>query len=87
MIKKSTQLEIDDFIKKFGTDDERYSTYTKQSFSEARQKLSPEAFNILNNEFIQKYYEDNEFKKYIGTCAGKCIIINSYGWLVRFKPC
>jgi hypothetical protein len=36
MIKKSTQLELDDFMKKFGTDDKRYPTYTKQSFSEAR---------------------------------------------------
>jgi Transposase DDE domain len=66
MIKKSTQLEIDDFMKKFGTDDNRYSTYTKQSFSEARQKLSPEAFKILNNGFVQKYYEDNDYKKYKG---------------------
>lgn len=66
MIKKSTQLEIDDFMKKFGPDDERYSTYTKQSFSEARQKLSPEAFRILNNGFVQKYYEDNDYKKYKG---------------------
>ena len=66
MIKKSTQLEIDDFMRKFGTDDMRYSTYTKQSFSEARQKLSPEAFKILNYGFVQKYYEDNDFKKYKG---------------------
>lgn len=64
MIKKSTQLELDDFLKKFGTEDANYSTYTKQSFSEARQKLSPEAFKILNKGFIEKYYEDNDFKKY-----------------------
>jgi hypothetical protein len=66
MIKKSTQLELDDFMQKFGTDDKRYPTYTKQSFSEARQKLSPEAFKILNNGFVQKYYEDNDYKKYKG---------------------
>lgn len=64
MIKKSTQLEIDDFLKKFSTEDTSYPTYTKQSFSEARQKLSPEVFNILNDGFVQKYYEDNDFKKY-----------------------
>jgi len=57
-------LEIDDFLKKFGTDDGSYSTYTKQSFSEARQELSPKTFSILNDEFVQRFYEDNDFKKY-----------------------
>ncbi|KUO77324.1 MAG: hypothetical protein APF77_19480 [Clostridia bacterium BRH_c25] len=64
MIRKSTQLEVDEFLKKFGTDDLINSTYTKQSFSEARQKLSPEAFVMLNDEFVHRFYEDNDFKKY-----------------------
>jgi len=51
-------------IKKFSADDGRYSTYTKQSFSEARQKLSSKAFSILNDEFVQRFYEYNDFKKY-----------------------
>lgn len=41
-------------------------TYTKQAFSKARQKLSSEAFSSLNDEFIQHYYSDDEFKKYKG---------------------
>ena len=91
MIKKSTQLEIDDFMKKFGADDERYSTYTKQSFSEARQKLSPEAFKILNNGFVQKYYEDNDFKKYKGyrllAVDGSCIEIPNTEELKKHYGC
>jgi hypothetical protein len=79
MIRKSSQLEIDDFVKKFGTDDMIDSTYTKQSFSEARQKLSPEAFVMLNDEFVYRFYEDNDFKKYKGyrllAIDGSCIEI------------
>lgn len=66
MIKKSTQLEIDDFLKKFDPEGFNSTTYTKQSFSEARQKLSPEAFKVLNNGFVQKFYEGDDFKKYKG---------------------
>lgn len=64
MIRKSTQLELDDFLKQFNPEGKNNSYYTKQSFSEARQKLSPEAFVILNDGFVQKFYEDGEFKKY-----------------------
>lgn len=66
MIKKSTQLEIDEFLKRFNPEGVNIKTYTKQSFSEARQKLSPEAFTILNDAFIEKFYEDGDFKKYKG---------------------
>ena len=44
MVKKSTQLEIDEFLKRFGGKDTSATTYTKQSFSEARQKFLPKAF-------------------------------------------
>lgn len=33
-------------------------TYTKQSFAEARQNLRPEAFEWLNQIFLQGFYED-----------------------------
>jgi hypothetical protein len=79
MVRKSTQLEIDDFIKKFGGDEFDPITYTKQSFSEARQKLNPEAFNILNDEFTEKFYEYGDFKTYKGfrilAIDGSCIEI------------
>jgi hypothetical protein len=64
MIKKSTQLEIDEFLKRFNPEGANSETYTKQSFSEARQKLSPKAFVILNDAFIEKFYEDGDFKRF-----------------------
>lgn len=42
------------------------TTYTKQSFSEARQKLLPDAFTLLNDELIRAYYEDGEFNTFQG---------------------
>jgi hypothetical protein len=62
LIRKSTQIEIDDFLKYFVYGD-IYFTYTKQSFSKARQKISKEAFKYLNQSFINKFYEGN-YKKY-----------------------
>lgn len=66
MLRKSTQLELDEFLKRFNPEGFSYGTYTKQSFSEARQKLSPEAFVILNDGFVEKFYEDGEYKTYKG---------------------
>jgi hypothetical protein len=42
------------------------TTYTKQSFSEARQKLSSEAFTFLNDELVHAFYEDGDYKTYQG---------------------
>lgn len=66
MLKRTTQIEIDEFLKEFFTKDGKRITYTKQSFSEARQKLSPEVFIMLNDELVKRYYEDDDFKKYKG---------------------
>jgi hypothetical protein len=63
LIRKSTQLEIDDFLKQF-IYGKIFFTYTKQSFSEARQKISKNAFKFLNQEFIKKFYMSNDYKKY-----------------------
>jgi hypothetical protein len=57
MIRKSTQLEIDDFLKRFIYGD-IFFTYTKQAFSEARHKISASAFKYLNQEFVKKFYEN-----------------------------
>lgn len=64
MIKRTSQVEIDDIIKKLGFKKTFEMTYSKQAFSEARQKLLPKAFEYLTNCFIQNYYSDGDFKKY-----------------------
>lgn len=66
MVRKSTQLELDEFREMFMPEEAAKTTYTKQSFSEARQKLSPAAFALLNDELIQAFYEDGDFKTYQG---------------------
>lgn len=66
MVRKSTQLELDAFREKFMPEAAETTTYTKQSFSEARQKLSSVAFTLLNDELIQGFYADDDYKTYIG---------------------
>lgn len=62
MFKRTSQVEIDDIIKRLNFRNKIDMTYTKQAFSEARQKLLPYAF-IFDN-FIKEFYSDGEFKKY-----------------------
>lgn len=66
MVRKSTQLELDEFRERFMPESAQTTTYTKQSFSEARQKLSPIAFVLLNDGFIQQFYADDDYKTYKG---------------------
>lgn len=66
MIRKSTQLELDEFRERFMPELAEKTSYTKQSFSEARQKLSPVAFTLLNDEIVRGFYEDDDFKKFKG---------------------
>jgi predicted mannosyl-3-phosphoglycerate phosphatase (HAD superfamily) len=64
LLRKTVQLELDEFI---GNElSEKNETYTKQSFSEARQKIKPEVFLILNHELLEMYYshEYNNYKGY-----------------------
>lgn len=79
MVKRTTQIEIDEFLERFGARKGKQMTYTRQSFSEARQKLSPKAFIMINDEFIKRYYEDDDFKTYKGyrllAIDGLCIEI------------
>jgi len=60
--KKSLQIELDNFFKALPGEE---SSITKQSFSEARQKISPRAFTILFKAVIKQFYED-DFKTYRG---------------------
>lgn len=64
ILKRANQIDIDDIIKKLGFKIDAEMTYTKQAFSEARQKLSPNAFKYLIDSFVRDYYGDGEFKKY-----------------------
>lgn len=66
MVRKSTQLELDEFRERFMPESAKSTTYTKQSFSEARQKLSPNAFKMLNDGFIEEFYKDDDYKTYRG---------------------
>jgi hypothetical protein len=63
---KSTQLELDLFRERFMPESAKSTSYTKQSFSEAREKLNPTAFIRLNDELIRGFYADNDFKTYKG---------------------
>ncbi|GAE28237.1 mobile element protein [Halalkalibacter wakoensis JCM 9140] len=63
-VKKSIQLELDDFHKLLNLPDVSIS---KQGFSEARQKISPNAFMKLVDVVTEWFYEDgviNTFKGY-----------------------
>jgi hypothetical protein len=64
-IRRTTQLELDEF-REFFMQESIGTTYTKQSFSEARQKLLPEAFLLLNEALIQAYYAEPNFLTYKG---------------------
>ena len=66
MVRKSTQLELDEFRERFMPESAKTTTYTKQSFSEARQKLSPNAFKFLNDGFIREFYKDDDYKTHKG---------------------
>jgi hypothetical protein len=64
LIRKSTQLEIDNFLDTFLGKSINIFTYSKQAFSKARQNITVQAFTLLNDEIISNYYSDNDFKKY-----------------------
>ena len=55
---KSTLLEIFSFCSKFNL-----KFFTKQGFSQAREKLNYRVFKELNNTFVDEYYEE-DYKKY-----------------------
>jgi hypothetical protein len=61
-LKKTLQIEIDDCLEFLDGD----NTMTKQAFSQLRQKIKPDAFKELNDNFISWFYNDDDFKKYNG---------------------
>lgn len=62
-VKKSLQIELDDFFKNVHKSD---ITVTKQAFSQARRKISPEAFIYLMDGVNKWFYNETPFNKYRG---------------------
>jgi hypothetical protein len=62
-VKKSLQIELDDFFKKVHKGD---VTITKQAFSQARRKVLPEAFIYLLDGVNKWFYNDTPSNKYRG---------------------
>lgn len=63
LTKKSLQLELDAFFKNVKDSE---TTVTKQAFSEARQKISPQAFRVLFEEIIKLFYTATDLKTFKG---------------------
>ena len=61
-LRKTLQIEIDDWFEFLNGD----NTMTKQGFSQLRQKIKPDAFMQLNDNYISWFYNDDNYKKYKG---------------------
>ena len=61
--KKSAQLKLDLFFKDYNEYNKTNLSAVASSFFEARLKIKPEAFEELNSEFIDWFYEDNKTLK------------------------
>ena len=59
-LKKTLVLEIRDFVERTGKEE-----FSKQAYSEAREKVEPEAFKELNDDIVEGTY-DGEHKRYKG---------------------
>lgn len=59
--KKSTSNELIDYFKITNNIE---NTITKQAFSEQRQNISYEVFNLLNEEFIEDFYDEENYKTF-----------------------
>jgi DDE family transposase len=60
-VKRSLQLELYSFADFFNM-----PSVTKQAFSQARQKLSPEVFRLLNDRLLKEFYTDNVIQTFKG---------------------
>lgn len=63
LVKKTLQLELDVVSEIMNGGEKRI---TKQGYSQARQKISPEAFVMMADEITNWYYGDDNFKKFRG---------------------
>lgn len=62
-VKKSLQLELDSFFTRVNDPEFKVS---KQAFSQARLKISPEAFVKLSDAILKWFYNDTDFKRHRG---------------------
>ena len=60
-VRKSLQVEIGSFARFLDL-----RSFSKQAFSQARKKLSPDAFKLLNKKLVTEFYNDNDFKTFKG---------------------
>jgi Transposase DDE domain len=61
LAKKTLQVSLKEFCKASDI-----PIVTKQAFSKARKKLSPNTFKMLNQKLIEEYYTDNDFLTWKG---------------------
>lgn len=61
--KKSTSNELIDYFKMTNNIE---NTISKQAYSEQRQNISYEVFNLLNEEFIDDFYKEDNYKTFHG---------------------
>ncbi|MCL5064904.1 MAG: hypothetical protein M1600_07515 [Firmicutes bacterium] len=71
LARRSTQIELDPFRERLWPHQADETTDTKPSFGEARQKIRPEAFTEWNTVFVNRYYDDEEYRTFRGfrVCA------------------
>jgi len=62
---KSLSVELTRFFRIVG-DASVKDSCSKQAYSQARMKMSYEAYSELNEQFVKAYYSDGDFKKYKG---------------------
>lgn len=62
-VKKSLQIELDDFSK---ITSEKDNKITKQNFSQARHKISPKVFVYLLDKVNEQFYKDTTYITYRG---------------------
>ena len=65
-IRLTTQIELNRYREEFLPESAAKTSYTKQSFAEARQKIRPEAFVSLNNALVDRYYADPDYETFHG---------------------
>jgi len=61
-LRKTLQIEIDNWFEFLNEE----KAMSKQAFSQLRQKIKPEAFMQLNDEYISWFYNDDNYQKYMG---------------------
>ena len=54
--KKTSQVSMDEFMK--NNMKQKNKGYSKSAYTQARSKISPSLFSMLNDELVQEYYKD-----------------------------